>query len=78
MTTQQKALELWSSYRALLSLPGAPLGDDKDRVAKECAKYAVYRIIENSNEITRIVQVADAYANEWYEVLIAIDKINEQ
>jgi hypothetical protein len=41
MKPQEKALELFSIYRFALSLPGAPLGEEKDNVAKQCALIAV-------------------------------------
>jgi hypothetical protein len=45
MTPKEKALELFSIYRFALSLPNAPLGEDKDSVAKQCALIAVDEIL---------------------------------
>lgn len=45
MTPQEKALELFSIYRFALSLPGAPLGEEKDNVAKQCTLICVEQIL---------------------------------
>jgi hypothetical protein len=47
MKEKDKAYELIASYRYTLSLPNAPLGDDKDRIAKQCALICVDEILVN-------------------------------
>lgn len=46
MKEKDKAYELIAGYRYTLSLPNAPLGDDKDRVAKQCALICVDEMLE--------------------------------
>ena len=50
MTEKQKAQELITEYRFLLSLPGAPLGDNKDHVAKECALHTVNTLLNELDQ----------------------------
>ena len=45
MKEKDKAKELIAYYRYALSLPNAPLGDDKHRVAKQCALICIDEII---------------------------------
>ena len=45
MTPKEKALDLIATYRYILSLPNAPLGDNKDAITKQCALIAVDEII---------------------------------
>lgn len=45
MTPQEKAEELITNYRALLSIPNAPLGEYKDHCAIQCALLAVDEIL---------------------------------
>jgi hypothetical protein len=49
MKEKAKAKELIAYYRYALSLPNAPLGDDKHRVAKQCALICVDEIIKVLN-----------------------------
>ena len=38
---KEKAEELFTNYRFILSIPNAPLGKSKDNIAKQCALIAV-------------------------------------
>jgi hypothetical protein len=67
MTPQEKALELFSIYRFALSLPGAPLGEEKDNVAKQCALIAC-------NEVLGYMG-ADRGYEFWTEVKKEIEKL---
>jgi hypothetical protein len=51
MTPKQKAQELITDYRFILSLPDAPLGDMKDEVAKQCALHTAYSILDQVQEL---------------------------
>ena len=46
MKTKEKANELWTTYRFALSIKNAPLGEQKDLIAKQCALIAVEEILE--------------------------------
>ena len=48
MKTKEKANELWTTYRFALSIKNAPLGEQKDLIAKQCALIAVEEILECS------------------------------
>ena len=74
MTPSKLSDELLTTCRALLSLPGAPLGESKDEVAKEFAKLTVCTIIEEYNFIIKNCynydkDVWEAKQNHWKEVL---------
>ena len=51
MTPKEKAEELFSTYRYALSIPNAPLGENKDNVAKQCAFIAVDEILTSFSRI---------------------------
>jgi hypothetical protein len=81
MTPKEKALELFSIYRFALSLPNAPLGEDKDSVAKQCALIAVDEII-NSSPSLPILGDSGSYGEDielsklyWIEVKQEIEKL---
>ena len=44
-TAKEKAQELFSDYRYILSIPNAPLGELKDDIAKSCALKAVDEVM---------------------------------
>jgi hypothetical protein len=46
MTPKGKAIELWITYRFALSIENAPLGEQKDLIAKQCALIAVDEILK--------------------------------
>ena len=45
MNAKEKANELWTTYRFALSIKNAPLGEQKDLIAKQCALIAVEEIM---------------------------------
>ena len=45
MNAKEKALELFTTYRFALSIKNAPLGEQKDLIAKQCALIAVDEIL---------------------------------
>jgi len=45
MSPREKASELFSAYRFVLSVPGAPLGEQKDSIAKQCALVCAEEMI---------------------------------
>lgn len=45
MTAKEKADELFTNFRFVLSLPNAPLGENKDIVAKQCVMNVVDEIL---------------------------------
>ena len=57
MTAANKAQELFTLYRFLLSLPGAPLGDEKDGIAIQCALAAVNTVLEELPEMPQHLYV---------------------
>ncbi len=67
MTPKEKAEELFSTYRYALSIPNAPLGENKDNVAKQCALIAV-------NEVLGDMGADRGYAF-WTEVKQEIEKL---
>lgn len=46
MKAKEKANEMFANYRYILSLPDAPLGEQKDKIAVQCAITAVVEIRE--------------------------------
>jgi hypothetical protein len=66
MTPKEKAQELLSTYRYALSLPNAPLGENKDAVAKLCASITVDEIVD-SIVITDLT-IAENQFLYWEEV----------
>lgn len=74
MTPVQLSDELLKTCRALLSLPGASLGESKDEIAKEFAKLTVCTLIEEYNFIIKNCydydkDVWEAKQNHWEKVL---------
>lgn len=81
-TAQDKAESLITDYRALLSIPNAPLGEHKDHCAIQCAILSVDEILKakhlgylfTENEIYNLEQTPDdvtihnAYYKYWQEV----------
>jgi len=67
MTPKEKAKELFSTYRYALSIPNAPLGENKDSVAKQCALIAV-------NEVLGYMG-ADRGTEFWLKVKQEIEKL---
>ena len=46
MTPKEKAVELFTDYRYISSIPNAPLGELKDYMAKQCSLRVVDEILE--------------------------------
>jgi hypothetical protein len=75
-TPKEKAQELFSDYRAFLSIPGAPLGDKKDSIAKQLAKHTVSEMHIALDSVDWMqVQNLDREHAFWNEVEMEIDKI---
>lgn len=79
---EEKALELFSEYRFLLSVPGAPLGDRKDEIAKECAKLFVSKMIDSGlitpQEKRHYILGKNPYPSEleyWQQVMKSIETL---
>jgi hypothetical protein len=70
MTPKKKAYELWTTYRIALSIKNAPLGEQKDLIAKQCALIAVDEIIKEVNQNF----TSDRYAY-WHIVKTEIQKL---
>jgi hypothetical protein len=65
---EEKAIELFSNYRYILSIPNAPLGELKDDIAKSCALMAVDEILST------IVCTPTDYGASWtYWQLVKIE-----
>ena len=73
MTPKEKAEELFSDYRFILSIPNAPLGELKDDIAKSSALIAVDEII-NSIVVTNL-SVAENQFLFWEQVKQEINKL---
>ena len=68
MTPKEKAIELFSNYRYILSIPNAPLGELKDDIAKSCAIIAVNELIYDTQDVID-------YHRYWEEVKQEIEKL---
>ena len=68
MTPQEKALELFTTFRYALSHKDAPLGMYKDNIAIQCALIAVDEIIKQSMDN----EYSERY---WNEVKQEIQKL---
>lgn len=79
MNTKEYALELYSEFRYDLSLPGAPLGDLKDELAKKFATITVNHIIESNTYIDRFgnkCNISQTFDYNFYnEVIEEIKKL---
>lgn len=51
MTPKEKAEELFTTYRFALSIKNAPLGNQKDLIAKQCALIAVAEMLDFRNRL---------------------------
>lgn len=69
MTPKEKAEELFTTYRFALSIKNAPLGNQKDLIAKQCALIAVDEILNS--------KLFMFWADElyWEEVKQEIEKL---
>ncbi len=82
MTAKEKALELWTTYRFILSIKNAPLGQQKDLIAKQCALIAVDEIVKALTTSTGHLVINKIDENElvkdfnyWNEVKNEIEKL---
>ena len=73
MTPKEKAKELVNTYRYILSIPNAPLGENKDSIAKQCALIAVDEIIQSLRHAEAISDLG--YPGYWHKVKIEINKL---
>ena len=69
MTPQEKAEELFTTYRFALSIPNAPLGKYKDQIAKQCALIAVDEIIRIAPSYGIIEWTIDEDTKEYFELV---------
>jgi len=67
MTAKEKAEELVSSYRFALSIPNAPLGEQKDSIAKQCALIAVDEIL-NINSVDKDFSLSHYWLDVKHEI----------
>lgn len=63
---EEKAQELFTNFRFLLSLPGAPLGDNKDIIVKQCVRFCV-------DEISKALQEYDERTEEYLKKEFNLD-----
>ena len=87
LTHKDKANELWTTYRFALSIKNAPLGEQKDLIAKQCALIAVdekYTGIINvivdlkgrrSIDDKTFLKALDDMNTEWVELKSEIEKL---
>ena len=69
MTPKNKAEELITSFMAILSLPGAPLGEYKDGIAKDCAYAVVDEMLKMFNGLYKPEYVLfDIYEPKKYSL----------
>ena len=66
MTPKEKAKELWTTYRFALSIKNAPLGEQKDLIAKQCALIAVDEVINSNPRYPNNVDWDDAGGTHAY------------
>jgi hypothetical protein len=79
MSAKEKAEELWTTYRFALSIKNAPLGEQKDLIAKQCALIAVDEILK-SNPIIPLEymlesEALDAAVHYWQQVKTEIGNL---
>lgn len=76
---KEKAQELITTYRFMLSIPNAPLGEHKDNVAKQCALACVSEIIETVEDLGPVISVSDYEQKTdicyWLKVREELEKI---
>jgi hypothetical protein len=73
MTPKEKAKELWTTYRFALSIKNAPLGEQKDLIAKQCALIAVDEIMKAVG--WEEMELGVDRDNYWEEVKQEIEKL---
>lgn len=79
MTPKEKARELFTIYRFVLSKRNAPLGNQKDLIAKQCALIAVDEIEEALTDYGKgdslELQNMDSTFRYWWKVKQEIEKL---
>jgi len=75
MTPEAKALDLYSTYRGYLSLPGAPLGDMKDQIAIDIALHTIDEIQEAIDFDWMEIQNLDNTHRWWNLVKDELNKL---
>ena len=56
-TPKEKAQELFTNFRFVLSLPDAPLGENKDVIAKQCALICVDEMYDIAVQNDSVIQM---------------------
>jgi hypothetical protein len=74
MTPKEKAEELFTTYRFALSIKNAPLGNQKDLIAKQCALIAVDEILLSFTALSYGV-IYLGQIDYWQEVKQEIEKL---
>jgi hypothetical protein len=72
MTPRQQALNFWLEYRAFLSLPGAPLGELKDAIAKSLTIDKCRTIISTIDDSMLYKETKRKF---WADVLIEAESL---
>jgi hypothetical protein len=79
MTPKEKAVELFTDYRYILSIPNAPLGELKDFMAKQCSLRAVDEILEfmrmDDEHSDTASNANSVWVNYWLTVKQEIEKL---
>jgi hypothetical protein len=77
MTPQEKAKELWTTYRFALSIKNAPLGEQKDLIAKQCALIAVDEILKSVsvNKVLYLTDMTYQIYTYWSKVKDELEKL---
>jgi len=76
MTPKEKAVELFSDYRYISSIPNAPLGELKDYMAKQCSLRAVNEILDSyGKEKSYGYIISDKIIPYWEQVKEEINKL---
>ena len=65
MNAKEKANELWTTYRFALSIKNAPLGEQKDLIAKQCALIAVDEVLNHHSQEQGLYRIDTYY---WQQV----------
>jgi hypothetical protein len=69
MNAKEKAKELFTTYRFALSIKNAPLGEQKDLIAKQCALIAVEEIINHHSQEQGLYRIDTYY---WQQVKLEL------
>jgi len=72
MTPKQQAQDFWTEYRAMLSLPGDPLGEMKDAIAKSLTINKCHTIISTINDS---MLYKESKRKFWADVLIEAESL---